>query len=325
MPEQRRGFGFGITAYLLWGLVPLYWKLISASGALELLAHRVLWSLVTIVALVAVRRRFGQVRALLADPRRRWPLVAGAVLITVNWGGYIWSVNNGRVVEASLGYFITPLFTVLLGVVFLKERLRTTQWVAVAIAFLAVAGMTIENGRPPWVALILTFSFGFYGLAKKQAGAGAIEGMAIESAVVAPVALIAVLTFGFQGSSTVTAHGPGYLALVLGTGPLTAIPLLLFGAAATRVSMTTLGLLNYLTPVMQFLLGIIAFHETMSPIRWAGFALVWLALLIFTTDGLARHRSTTTAHATPTSPLPTPQLRHSSVAPPAAMTERALE
>jgi chloramphenicol-sensitive protein RarD len=292
VPEQRRGFLFGLVAYLFWGLVPLFWKLISASSAVELLAHRILWSLLTILALVAVRRRFGQVRALLADPRRRWPLIAGAVLITINWGGYIWSVNNGRVVEASLGYFITPLFTVLLGVVFLKERLRVTQWVAVGIALIAVAVMTIENGRPPWVALILTFSFGFYGLAKKQAGAGAIEGMAIESAVVAPVALGAVLVLGFQGHSTVTDHGTGYLVLVLLTGPLTAIPLLLFGAAATRISMTTLGLLNYLTPVIQFLLGITVFHEHMSPLRWSGFALVWLALVIFTGDGLAGRRRT---------------------------------
>lgn len=293
MPEQRKGFILGVVAYLFWGLVPLFWKLISASSATELLAHRILWSLVSILALVAVRRRFGQVRALLADPRRRWPLIAGAVLITVNWGGYIWSVNNGRVVEASLGYFITPLFTVLLGVVFLKERLRTTQWIAVAIALLAVAVMTIENGRPPWVALILTFSFGFYGLAKKQAGAGAIEGMAIESATVAPFALIAVLILGLQGNSTVTDHGPWYLTLVLLTGPLTAVPLLLFGAAATRIPMTTLGLLNYLTPVIQFLLGITVFHEHMSAARWSGFALVWLALAIFTTNSLYHGRSKT--------------------------------
>jgi chloramphenicol-sensitive protein RarD len=247
--------------------------------------------------LVLVRRRFGQVRALLADPRRRWPLIVGSVLITINWGGYIWSVNNDRIIEASLGYFITPLFTVLLGVLLLKERLRPVQWVAVAIAFLAVAGMTIENGRPPWVALVLTFSFGFYGLAKKKANAAAIEGMAIESTAVAPLALVAVVVLGLHGSSTVTDHGPGYFILVLLTGPLTAIPLLLFGAAATRISMTTLGLLNYLTPVIQFILGTVVFHEHMSPIRWAGFALVWLALAIFTTDSLTHHRRTRTTDA----------------------------
>jgi chloramphenicol-sensitive protein RarD len=292
VPELRRGFAFGFSAYLLWGLFPLYWKLIDSSGALELLAHRILWSLVTVALLVLVRRRFGQVRALLANPRSRWPLVAGAVLISVNWGTYIWGVNHDRVVETSLGYFITPLFTVLLGVVILKERLQVAQWIALAIAFAAVVGLTIENGRPPWVAIILTFSFGFYGLAKKQAGAGAIEGMAVESATVAPLALIAIAVLGFQGQATVTHEGPGYLTLVLLTGPITAVPLLLFGAAATRVSMTTLGLLNYIAPIMQFVVGVVVFHEQMTPMRWAGFGLVWIALVIFTLNGLHTRRRT---------------------------------
>jgi chloramphenicol-sensitive protein RarD len=292
VPEQRRGFLFGFAAYLLWGLFPLYWKLLDSSSAVELLAHRILWSLVTVVLLVLVRNRFEQVRLLMADPRRRWPLMIGAALISVNWGAYIWGVNHGRVVETSLGYFITPLFTVLLGVFVLKERLRPAQWIAVAVAFVAVVGLTIENGRPPWVAIILTFSFGFYGLVKKKAGAGAVEGMAVESATVAPIALVAVLVLAFQGHSTVTHQGGGYLALVLLTGPVTAVPLLLFGAAATRVSMTTLGLLNYIAPIMQFVVGVLVFHELMPPMRWVGFGLVWLALVILTWDGLAQRRRT---------------------------------
>ncbi|HET6986074.1 MAG TPA: EamA family transporter RarD [Kribbella sp.] len=292
MPEQRKGFTYGFAAYLIWGLFPLYWKLLDHSGAIELLAHRILWSLVTIVILVVVLRKFGQVKALLREPRRRWPLVAAAFLISANWGTYIWAVNHGRVVETSLGYFITPLFTVLLGVVILKERLRTAQWVALAIAFVAVVGLAVENGRPPWVAIILTFTFGLYGLAKKQAGAGAIEGMAIESGTVAPLALAAIVVLGLQGDSTVTHHGTGYLVLVLLTGPITAVPLLLFGAAATRVSMTTLGLLNYIAPIMQFIVGVLVFHEAMSTMRWAGFGLVWLALVIFTWDSLNRRRRT---------------------------------
>ncbi|MEV0801501.1 EamA family transporter RarD [Kribbella sp. NPDC050281] len=292
MPEQRRGFIYGFAAYLIWGLFPLYWKLLDHSGAIELLAHRVLWSLVTIAILVVVLRKFGQVKALLREPRRRWPLIVAAFLISVNWGTYIWAVNHGRVVETSLGYFITPLFTVLLGVVVLKERLRALQWVALAVAFVAVAGLTIENGRPPWVAIILTFSFGLYGLTKKQAGAGAIEGMAIESATVAPLALAAIVVLGAQGDSTVTHQGPGYLTLVLLTGPITAVPLLLFGASATRVSMTTLGLLNYIAPIMQFVCGVLVFHEEMSSMRWAGFGLVWLALVIFTIDSMNRRRRT---------------------------------
>ncbi|WP_433162691.1 EamA family transporter RarD [Kribbella sp. CA-247076] len=290
MPEQRRGFVYGLAAYLIWGLFPLYWKLLDRSGAVEVLAHRVVWSMVTIALLVVVLRKFGQVRAVLRDPRRRWRLIAAAVLISVNWGTYIWGVHNHRVVETSLGYFVTPLFTVLLGVLVLKEKLRTVQWAALAIAFIAVIGLTVENGKPPWVALILTFSFGLYGLAKKQAGAGAIEGMAIETATVAPVALAAIVVLGAQGQSTVTDHGAGYLVVLLLAGPITSIPLMLFGAASTRVSMTTLGLLNYITPTMQFALAVLLFHEAMSPMRWAGFGLVWLALAIFTWDSMAHRR-----------------------------------
>jgi chloramphenicol-sensitive protein RarD len=277
---------------VLWGLFPLYWKLLDSSGAVELLSHRILWSLVTVALLVVVRRRSRQLRIIIADPRRRWPLMAGAILISVNWGAYIWGVNHGRVIETSLGYFITPLFTVLLGVFVLHERLRGAQWMALAIGLLAVAGLTIENGRPPWVAIALTFSFGFYGLAKKKAGAGAIEGMALESGTVAPLALVAVAVLAFQGNSTVTHHGGGYLALALLSGPVTAVPLLLFGAAATRVSMTTLGLLNYIAPIMQFVVGVLVFHEHMAPMRWAGFGLIWAALVILTGDSLTQRRRT---------------------------------
>lgn len=290
MPDQRRGFLSGVAAYLLWGLFPLYWKLLGDSGAVELLAHRILWSLVTVTLLVIARGRLGPLRRISADPRRRWPLMAGAFLISVNWGAYIWGVNHGRVVETSLGYFITPLFTVLLGVFLLHERLRPAQWIALSIGFVAVVGLTIENGRPPWVAIVLTFSFGLYGLVKKKAGAGAVEGMALESGTVAPIALVAIVVLALQGSSTVTQHGAGYLALVLLTGPITAVPLLLFGAAATRVSMTTLGLLNYIAPIMQFAVGVLVFHEYMAPMRWVGFGLVWLALVIITSDGLTQRR-----------------------------------
>ncbi len=292
VPEQRKGFIYGFTAYLMWGLFPLYWRLLDRSGAIELLAHRVIWSLLTIAALVAVLRKFGQVKALLRQPRKRWALMGAALLISVNWGTYIWGVIHGHVVETSLGYFITPLFAVFLGVVVLKERLRPAQWVALAIAFIAVLGLAIENGRPPWIAITLTFSWGFYGLVKKKADAGAIEGMAVESATVVPLAIAALVVLGVQGQSTVTHGGTGYFILVLLTGPLTAVPLLFFGAAATRTSLTTLGLLNYVAPILQFICGVTLFHEHMSPMRWAGFGLVWLALAIFTFDGLNRRRRT---------------------------------
>jgi len=290
VPDQRKGFIYGFTAYLMWGLFPIYWRLLDRSGAVELLAHRIVWSLLTIAALVVVLRKSGQVKELLRQPRKRWGLMAAAVLISVNWGTYIWGVVNGHVVETSLGYFITPLFAVFLGVVVLKERLRPAQWIALAIAFAAVVGLAIENGRPPWIAILLTFSWGFYGLIKKKADAGAIEGMAIESATVVPLAIAAIAVLGAQGHSTVTDHGSGYFVLVLLTGPLTAVPLLFFGAAATRTSLTTLGLLNYVAPILQFLCGVLLFHEHMSGMRWAGFGLVWLALAIFTFDGLNRRR-----------------------------------
>ncbi|WP_405062322.1 EamA family transporter RarD [Kribbella sp. NBC_01505] len=292
MPDQRKGFIYGFVAYLMWGLFPIYWRLLDQSGAIELLAHRVVWSLLTIALLVAVLRKFGAVKELLRQPRKRWALMGAALLISVNWGTYIWGVINGHVVETSLGYFITPLFAVFLGVVVLKERLRPAQWVALAIAFVAVLGLAIENGRPPWIAILLTFSWGFYGLIKKKADAGAIEGMAVESATVVPLALAAIVVLGAQGHSTVTHSGTGYFILVLLTGPLTAVPLLFFGAAATRTSLTTLGLLNYIAPILQFICGVTLFHEHMSPMRWAGFGLVWLALAIFTFDSLNRRRRT---------------------------------
>jgi chloramphenicol-sensitive protein RarD len=290
MPDQRRGFLSGFGAYFLWGLFPLYWKLLDDSSAVELLAHRVVWSMVTIAALVVVRRRLPQLRAALADRRRFGWLAVAAALITVNWGTYIWGVNHGHVVETSLGYFIGPLFTVMLGVVVLSERLRPAQWAALGIAALAVLGLTIEYGRPPWIALILTVSFGTYGLAKKKAGAGAIEGMTIETAIIAPVALAVLIALAARGDATVTGHGLGYTVLTLLSGPVTAAPLLLFGAAATRIPLTTIGILQYVAPVMQFALGVLVYHEPMPPMRLAGFGLVWLALVVLTWDALAYRR-----------------------------------
>lgn len=292
MPDQRKGFLFGLGAYLLWGLFPLYWKLLDQSGAVELLSHRILWSMVTIAALVVIRRRLKQLRATATNRRQLSWLALAAGLITVNWGTYIWGVNHGHVVETSLGYFITPLFTVMLGVVVLGERLRPAQWAALGIAALAVLGLTMEYGRPPWIALILTVTFGTYGLAKKKAGAGALEGMTVETAVIAPVALLVLIVLSASGAATVTQHGFWYFALMLAAGPITAAPLLLFGAAATRIPLTTLGILQYIAPIMQFALGVLVYHEAMPPMRWAGFGLVWLALVIMTWDALAYRRRT---------------------------------
>jgi len=290
--ETRRGFLLGAAAYTMWGLFPLYWPLLEPAGAIEILAHRIFWSLTVMLALVAVTRRSGRLRAVLRDRRRLLILAMAAAVITVNWGTYIWGVNNKHVVETSLGYFINPLVTVLMGVVILGERLRTLQWVAMAIAALAVVGLTVEYGRPPWIALVLAFSFACYGLAKKKANTGAVESLTVETMVIGPVALIYLLFLTGSGQSHFTGHGTLHVLLLVGTGVATAIPLICFGAAATRVSMTTLGLLQYLAPTIQFALGVFLFGEPMPSMRWVGFGLVWLALALFTFESV-RHRRRT--------------------------------
>ena len=288
MPDARRGFLFGVAAYLLWGLFPLYFPLLEPAGAIEILAHRVAWSLATMLVIVVLSRRLPHFRALFGRHRARNLLTVAAVVIAVNWGTYIWGVNNHRVVETSLGYFINPLVTVLMGVLILRERLRPWQWAAIGIAFVAVVGIAVEYGHPPWVALTLAFSFGTYGLAKKQAGVDAVESLTFETLVLVPVALGYLIWLG--GSGDFVGHGVGHTLLLASTGIVTAVPLLCFGAAAIRVPMTTLGLLQYLAPILQFLLGVTVLDEHMTPMRWVGFALVWVALLMFTAEATRHHR-----------------------------------
>jgi chloramphenicol-sensitive protein RarD len=282
VPDARRGFLYGVAAYLLWGLFPLYWPLLEPAGAVEILAHRVAWSVVTMLLVVVLTRRLPTLRALLRRHRARNLLTVAAVVIAINWGTYIYGVNNHRVVETSLGYFINPLVTVLMGVLILRERLRSWQWLALGIASVAVVGLAVEYGHPPWIALTLAFSFGTYGLAKKQAGVGAVESLTFETLVLVPVALGYLIWLGSDGNFT--GHGAGHAALLASTGVITAVPLLFFGAAAIRVPMTTLGLLQYLAPILQFLLGVTVLDEHMSAMRWLGFALVWVALVIFTLE-----------------------------------------
>lgn len=293
MPDTRRGLLYGVSAYLLWGAFPLYWPLLEPAGAVEILAHRIVWSLVTMTVIVTASRRLPHLRALFGRHRARNLLTVAAVVIAVNWGTYIWGVNNHRVIEASLGYFINPLVTVLMGVLILREHLRPWQWVALGIATVAVLGLAIEYGQPPWVALTLAFSFGTYGLAKKQAGVDAVESLTFETLVLAPVALGYLFWLGSSGDSHFGGNGTSHALLLASTGLVTAGPLLCFGAAAIRVPMTTLGLLQYLAPILQFLLGVTLLDETMSTIRWLGFGLVWVALLIFTVEaGQYRRRQT---------------------------------
>ncbi len=286
MGETRRGVLLGLAAWVMWGFFPLYWPLLEPAGAIEILAHRIFWSMLVMVGLVIATRRRATLRATFAVRRTRRLLAAASVLITVNWGTYIWGVNHHHVVETSLGYFINPLVSVLMGVLLLGERLRTLQWVALGIAGVAVLALTVEYGHPPWVALILAFSFGSYGLAKKKANAGAVESLVIETAVISPVALGYIVFLMLTGASTFENHGVWHVVLMMGTAVITVVPLLCFGGAATRIPLSTLGLMQYLTPTVQFILGLVVFGEPMPPMRWVGFGLIWLALALFTVESL---------------------------------------
>jgi chloramphenicol-sensitive protein RarD len=286
--DARKGLLFGVGAYLCWGLFPLYWPLLEPSGSVEVLAHPVVWSLVACLVLVAATRRRASVLAVLRDGRLTARLALAAVLIALNWGLFIYGVTSEQVVETSLGYFINPLVTVALGVVVLGERLRPVQWAALGGAAVAVLVLTVENGRPPWLALALAASFAGYGLLKKTAGVPAVEGLSVETLVLAPVALgYLVLT---SGDSTFVSEGPGHLALLVCTGVVTAVPLLLFAGAAARVPLTTVGLLQYVTPTMQFLIGVLVYDEAMPVSKLLGFTLVWASLAVFTYDVLAHRR-----------------------------------
>ncbi|BCM68776.1 hypothetical protein EASAB2608_04110 [Streptomyces sp. EAS-AB2608] len=288
--EHRIGLLNGFAAYGMWGLVPLFWPLLKPAGALEILAHRMVWSLVFVAVALLFVRRWAWAGELLRQPRRLGLVALAAGVITVNWGVYIWAVNSGHVVEASLGYFINPLVTIAMGVLILKERLRRVQWAAVAIGFAAVLVLTIGYGRPPWISLCLAFSFAVYGLVKKKVALGGVESLAAETAVQFLPALGYLLWLTAHGGSSFLGEGAGHAALLASTGVVTALPLACFGAAAIRVPLSTLGLLQYLAPIFQFLCGILYFHEAMPPERWAGFALVWLALILLTGDALRTAR-----------------------------------
>ncbi|MFE6037974.1 EamA family transporter RarD [Streptomyces sp. NPDC056452] len=290
--EQRAGLLYGVGAYGMWGLVPLFWPLLEPSGAMEILAHRMVWSLGVVgIALLALRR-WAWIGELLRQPAKLGLIAIAATVISVNWGIYIWSVNNGHVVEASLGYFINPLVTIAMGVLLLGERLRPVQWTAVATGFAAVLVLAIGYGQPPWVSLALAFSFATYGLVKKKVNMGGLESLAAETAVLFVPALGFLLWLAARGDTTFLVGGAGHGALLAATGLVTAVPLVCFGAAAIRVPLSVLGLLQYLAPVFQFGLGILYFHEAMPPERWAGFALVWVALMLLTWDALRTARRT---------------------------------
>ncbi|MCW2944596.1 MAG: RarD protein superfamily transporter [Actinoallomurus sp.] len=294
---MRRGILFGAGAYITWGLFPLYWPLLKPAGPMEILAHRIIWSLVAVIAILAVTRHWAWIKTL--RPKRVALLAVAAVIITVNWGTYIYAVNNGHTIEAALGYFINPLVSVLLGVLVFRERLRAWQWAAIGISVAAVVILAADYGRLPWIALILACSFGTYGLAKKFANTGSAESLTIETTALFVPAL--AYTF-FQPHQTFTGHGASHVALLVGAGVVTAVPLMMFNSAATRVPLTVIGMLQYLAPILQFSIGLLVQHEAMPASRWVGFLLVWGALIILTVDGLRAVRSNRRRGA----PLPEP-------------------
>ncbi|MEV1018320.1 EamA family transporter RarD [Micromonospora sp. NPDC049801] len=290
MTPLRLGYLYGIGAYLLWGFFPLYFKVLRPTGPLEILAHRIVWSVLFVALLLGALRNVGFLRALLRRRAALAGIVAAAALIAVNWGTYIYGVSSDRVVETALGYFINPLVVVLLGVTVLRERLRAAQWVALGIGGSAVAVLAVDYGRLPWLALTLAFSFAGYGLIKKRLGLPAAEGLFVESAVLALPALNYLAWLSRHDGLTFGHVSAGHTALLVLAGAATAIPLLLFAGAANRLPLTGLGMIQYLAPILQLGCGVLIFHEPMPPARLAGFALVWLALLVFTADAIRAAR-----------------------------------
>lgn len=291
--SERKGYLYALAAFGLWGLVPLYWKLVEPSGPAEILAHRIIWSLVFVAGLLAVWRRWSWLRGSVWQPRRLLAVLVAATTIAVNWGTYIYGVISDQVVETSLGYYINPLVSVLLGVLVLHERMRPAQWLAIGIGAVAVVVLTAAYRQLPWIALTLAVSFGTYGLVKKQLGLPAAEGLFVESTVLALPALGYLGWLWQTGEQTFGSVSTGHTLLLIGGGAITAIPLLFFAGAANRVPLSALGLMQYLTPTMQFAIGVLVFYEPMPPARQAGFILVWAALAVFSWDVLRHHRRRT--------------------------------
>jgi chloramphenicol-sensitive protein RarD len=290
--ERRDGVLYGAAAYLLWGVFPLFFPLLKPAGAGEILAQRIVWSLVAVVAVLAVSRSFGSFRAVLRERRKVLLLGIAAVLIAVNWGTFIYAVNSDHVIESSLGYFITPLVSAAFGVLVFREQLRPRQAVALGIGAVAVVVLAVDYGRLPWIALVLAASFGSYGLVKKIVNVGAAESLAVETLILLAPAIACVVALQAAGVGTFTRDAPGHPLLLMASGVVTALPLLLFSGAVTRVPLTVIGMLQYLAPVLQFLVGLVVVGEAMPASRWIGFGLVWLALAVLTGDLLHATRRT---------------------------------
>ncbi|MFD4959510.1 EamA family transporter RarD [Microbacterium sp. NPDC058389] len=290
--ERTLGTAYGLIAYLLWGFLPLYFLLLKPTGPFELVAWRIVLSLVFCALLLTVTRTWGRLAAIMRQRRLLWLTALAGVLIYINWQVFILGALSGHVIETSLGYFINPIVTVMLGVLVLHERLRTTQWVAIGIAVAAVVVIIVGYGAFPWIALTLAASFGVYGLVKKQVGPSvdAVSGLTLETLWLTPIAAIVLVVVASTQGLTMGANGWEHTVLLSLTGVITAVPLLLFAAGARRVSLTTIGLLQFAAPILQFLIGWLVLEEPMPLERWIGFALVWIALIVLTVDSILHAR-----------------------------------
>lgn len=280
------GLALSLGSYLLWGFLPVYFVLLAPTGPFEIVAYRILFSLAFCAVLLSATRGWGRLFALVRQRRILLTTAAAGILIYLNWQVFVIAVTSGRVVEGALGYFINPVFTVLLGVVFLRERLRPAQWAAVGISAVAIVVIAVGYGTFPWIALALALSFGLYGFIKKQVGGAvdAVSGLTLETAWLVPVAVATLVVVGTTSGLTLTQYGPAHLVLTVLVGVATGVPLLLFAGAAARLPLIAIGLTQYLTPVLQFIFGVVFLGEAMSLTRWVGFVLVWVALIVLTVD-----------------------------------------
>ena len=283
---MNAGVIYAVLAYTAWGLLPIFFKQLSSVNAFEVVLHRMLWSLVFLLCVLAVLRRWAWLRETLRQPRVLAAFGASALLLSVNWSVYVWAVQNAHVLDASLGYFILPLVNVAMGFAFLHERPRPRQWLAVAVAGAGVLWLTVQAGRLPWIALLLAITFGIYGLLRKVANLGALEGLTLETLLLSPLAVGLLTWWAWDGRGALVQAQPTTLGWLLLAGPLTAIPLLLFAAGARRIPLATLGILQYISPSLQMLLGVWLYAEPFDPTRAVGFGLIWIALVLYSADSL---------------------------------------
>ena len=283
---MNKGIWYGVGAYLAWGLFPVYWKLIDQVPAAQLIGHRIVWSFLTLLAIVLLSNQWRRFRAATSNLRVLRLYVIAAVLITINWFTYVWGVNSGYIFETSLGYFINPLVSVVFGVMVFGERLRRLQWTAVVLAASGVTYLTIAYGTLPWIALVLAFSFGLYGMVKKLAPLGSTYGLTVETAIGLVPAVFYLLYVERQGRGAFLHVEAVSNALLIGTGIVTTIPLLLFASAVRRTALSTMGVLQYIAPTLQLLLGVLVYREPFTSTQLVGFTIVWAALLVFGIDGV---------------------------------------